>query len=204
MNADPSSVPVETVEAIVGGYHGDPFSTLGQHVTDTGLIIRAFVPQAASATVVDRQSAESYPMSRVHDGGFFELSLPDRGQPLDYLLRLVATDGQEALYEDPYAFSQTISEYDEYLLAEGTHRRLYDALGSHLHEVGGIRGVRFAVWAPNALRVSVVGNFNNWDGRRHVMRFHHGSGVWDIFMPGLGLGALYKYEIKPGIWTTPS
>jgi 1,4-alpha-glucan branching enzyme len=135
-------------------------------------------------------------MSRVHDGGFFEVSLPDHGQTLDYFLQLTVADGQEVLYEDPYAFSQAISEYDEYLLAEGTHRRLYDALGAHLHEVGGIRGVRFAVWAPNALRVSVVGDFNNWDGRRHVMRFHHGSGVWDIFMPGLGLGALYKYEIK--------
>ncbi|UCG23750.1 MAG: 1,4-alpha-glucan branching protein GlgB [Chloroflexota bacterium] len=196
MNANPSTVPAETVEAIVGGYHGDPFSILGQHATDTGVAVRAFVPQAVEAAVVERLSTESHPMTRAHDGGYFELFLPGRSQAFDYSLQLEMADGQKVLYEDPYAFSQTISEYDEYLLAEGTHRRLYDALGAHLHEVSGVRGVRFAVWAPNALRVSVVGDFNNWDGRRHVMRHHHGSGVWDIFVPGLLLGVLYKYEIK--------
>lgn len=196
MNANPNSVPVETVEAIVGGYYGDPFGILGQHATDTGVIVRAFVPQATAATVVERRNAEGHPMTRVHVGGFFELLMPGREETFDYYLQLEMADGEKVLYEDPYAFSETISEYDEYFLAEGTHRRLYDALGAHLHEAGGLPGVRFAVWAPNALRVSVVGDFNNWDGRRHVMRYHHGSGVWDIFVPRLGLGALYKYETK--------
>jgi 1,4-alpha-glucan branching enzyme len=109
---------------------------------------------------------------------------------------MIRHDGEEVLYEDPYAFTETFSEYDEYLLAEGTHGRLYDLLGAHPDTINGVHGVRFAVWAPNALRVSVVGDFNSWDGRRHVMRFQHGSGIWDIFMPNIGVGTLYKYEVK--------
>ena len=101
------------------------------------------------------------------------------------------------LYEDPYAFPDLLSDYDEYLLAEGTHESVYETLGAHILEMRGRKpAFAFAVWAPNAERVSVVGDFNQWDGRRHPMRFHHSSGIWDIFIPGLAEGTLYKYEVK--------
>ena len=196
MNQNIPTVPTDEVEAIVGGYHGDPFSVLGPHVGEANLTIRAFLPQASGAEVIDRQSAIVYSMNKLHDGGFFEATIPELTEAIDYYLQLKLHDGNVVLYEDPYAFSNTFSDYDEYLLAEGTHHRLYDLLGAHQAEFNGVAGVRFAVWAPNALRVSLVGEFNNWDGRRHVMRFQHGSGIWDIFMPAIGLGALYKFEIK--------
>ncbi|MFN2222653.1 MAG: 1,4-alpha-glucan branching protein GlgB, partial [Candidatus Promineifilaceae bacterium] len=186
----------DDIDAIIGGYHGDPFSVLGPHLFGKDCYIRAFLPQAAQASAVDRHSGESYPMTRLHEAGIFEAVVAGAGKSTDYRLKLTLHNGQEILYEDPYAFPSTISDYDEYLLAEGTHHRLYKVLGAHQDEVNGVKGVRFAVWAPNALRVSVVGDFNNWDGRRNVMRHQFGSGVWDIFLPGLGPGTLYKYEIK--------
>jgi 1,4-alpha-glucan branching enzyme len=186
----------EEVEAIAGGYHGDPFAVLGPHAVGEDLYIRAFLPQAAQISVIDLEHNVEYPMGRLHDAGLFEAVIRGDGDSTTYRLKAIMNDGNEVLYEDPYAFGSTFSDYDEYLLAEGTHRRLYELLGAHPGEMNGITGVRFAVWAPNALRVSVVGDFNNWDGRRHVMRHQLGSGVWDIFLPGLGPGTLYKYEIK--------
>jgi len=191
-----SSLAPDQINAIVGGYHGDPFSVLGPHLTDSGLCVRAFLPQAAAAIVIVRNNEKSFSMTRLHETGFFEAFIPEVDQIVDYQLQITSFDGNIVLYEDPYAFGETFTDYDEYLLAEGTHHRLYEMLGAHLSEYKGVSGVRFAVWAPNALRVSVVGDFNNWDGRRHVMRFHHGSGVWDIFIPELTTGTLYKYEIK--------
>jgi 1,4-alpha-glucan branching enzyme len=186
----------DEIAAIVGGYHGDPFAVLGPHVIDADCYVRAYLPQAAQVAVVDRETGASHPMKKLHEAGLFETVVAGGGESTDYRLKVLLHGGEEVLYEDPYAFGSTISDYDEYLLAEGTYRRLYEVLGAHPVEIRGVSGVRFAVWAPNALRVSVVGDFNNWDGRRHVMRHHYGSGVWDIFLPGLGPGTLYKYEIK--------
>src|SRR5690606_24319054 len=100
------------------------------------------------------------------------------------------------IYEDPYRFPPTLGEYDEYLLAEGTHARIYEQLGAHLMVVDDVAGTRFAVWAPGAERVSVIGDFNEWDGRRHPMRKHINSGIWELFIPNVKSGAIYKYEIK--------
>jgi 1,4-alpha-glucan branching enzyme len=186
----------ESIEAVIRGEHKDPFSVLGPHLTADGLIVRTFVPQALFASVVDIESGEKFAMERINLAGFFECHIKGRETAFDYQIEITFESGGVLLYEDPYAFPDLMSGYDEYLLAEGTHIRMYDKLGAHVAEINNRSGVRFAVWAPNALRVSVVGEFNQWDGRRHPMRQHHNSGIWDIFIPGLDEGTLYKYEIK--------
>ncbi|MEJ2747416.1 MAG: 1,4-alpha-glucan branching protein GlgB [Anaerolineae bacterium] len=184
------------VDAIIGGYHRDPFSILGPHETEEGLAIRAFLPFATAVTVVPDSGEADVPMNQVHEPGFFQAILPDHAIPFAYQFRITTYAGDIILQDDPYAYPSLISEFDEYLLAEGTHLHSYEQLGAHIRESNGRTGVLFAVWAPSALRVSVVGNFNQWDGRRHPMRYHIDSGIWEIFIPGLGQGALYKYEIK--------
>ncbi|HEX5727126.1 MAG TPA: 1,4-alpha-glucan branching protein GlgB [Longimicrobiaceae bacterium] len=191
------------VRQIVDGEHPDPFRVLGPHRVALGgevrLVVRAFLPGAAAASVVHRDGGGAVPMERVHPAGFFEGVLPPGAESFPYRLQVEWERGGDALLADPYAFPPTIDEFDLYLMAEGTHLRLYDVLGAHPDEVEGERGVRFAVWAPAARRVSVVGDFNAWDGRRHAMRHHRVAGVWEIFIPGLEAGAIYKYELRaPG------
>ena len=188
------SVSAGDIEAIVGGYHGNPFAVLGPHEVDGGLAIRVFLPQAAEVSVLIQD--QTHPLARIHWDGFFEVVLPNVALGTPYQLQVQTHNGETTLYTDPYAFDSALGEMDRYLLAEGTHEKAYEQLGAHLIDNNGTPGVRFTVWAPNARRVSLVGDFNNWDGRRHPMRFHHGSGLWEIFIPGLTQGSLYKYEIK--------
>ncbi len=195
LDLDLPTVSSSAIEAIVNAYHGDPFSVLGPHPVDGGLSVRAFVPNVQSVVVL-LESGKEIEMSRVHSDGFFEAAIPRAKVPLLYRLRWMDFDGNSRIHEDPYRFPPTLSDYDEYLLAEGTHARIYEQLGAHRMTVEAVDGVRFAVWAPSAARVSVIGNFNQWDGRRHPMRLHHDSGIWELFLPGLGTGELYKYEIK--------
>lgn len=190
------TVPEGAIEAVVGAYHGDPFSVLGPHNVGDGVAIRAFLPDARSVDVVAAGEDKSFPMSRVHADGFFEVFIPDKKLPFYYRFRATDPAGNEVLHEDPYRFPPTLGDYDEYLMAEGTHARIYEQMGAHLATVDDVPGVRFAVWAPSAQRVSVIGDFNKWDGRRHPMRLHVNSGIWELFIPGLGEGTLYKYEIK--------
>jgi 1,4-alpha-glucan branching enzyme len=184
------------IERIARGEHHDPFAVLGAHpVRANGKqlwAVRAFLPGAEEASVVHDGGAVE--MQRLHPEGFFEAQVPPR--TANYRLEVRQTEGEE-LVEDPYRFPSTLSDFDLHLLAEGTDLQLFDKLGAHLLELEGVRGVRFAVWAPNARRVSVVGAFNQWDGRRHPMRLHPGSGIWEIFIPELEAGAYYKYEILP-------
>jgi 1,4-alpha-glucan branching enzyme len=187
---------MEEIEAIIGGYHGDPFGILGPHVTDQGLVIRAFLPFATAVSIVPEDQQPAVPMEQVHEAGFFQAILPGHNAPIPYQFNIETHGGDTLLYEDAYAFPSLISEFDEYLLAEGTHLHSYEQLGAHIRELNGRTGVLFAVWAPSAQRVSVVGEFNQWDGRRHPMRFHGDSGIWEIFIPGIGEGTLYKYEVK--------
>lgn len=191
------TLPPETIAAIAGGYHGAPFDVLGPHPVEGGVVARAFLPQADQVSLVEKVGAqERFPMQRINDEGFFEVLLPERQLPLAYALQLTYPDGSTALHEDPYRFPALLTDYDEYLFGEGTHLHIYQKLGAHLTEVDGCDGVRFAVWAPNAQRISVVGDFNQWDGRRHPMRLHQNTGIWELFLPGLQEGMLYKYEIK--------
>ncbi|HEV2896249.1 MAG TPA: 1,4-alpha-glucan branching protein GlgB [Pseudaminobacter sp.] len=181
------------VEAIVSGRHGDPFSVLGVHEAGSGLVARCFVPHAEFVTAFTLQGKKAGELARVHDAGFFEgkLSIRKR-QPLKYLAR---NAGGEWHLTDPYSFGPVLGPMDDYFIAEGSHLRLFDKLGAHLISHEGASGVHFAVWAPNARRVSVVGDFNEWDGRRHSMRHRIDTGIWEVFVPDLGAGRPYKYEI---------
>jgi len=180
------------IDAIAHGRHGDPFAVLGPHDTADGCSIRAFLPNADGATVIGRSNGQVLgALQRLHPDGFWAGTIPARAP---YTLRFDTPLGP---YEtaDPYAFPPTLGPLDLHLLGEGRHRDLGHVLGAHPAEMEGIPGVRFAVWAPNASRVSVVGDFNFWDGRRHPMRRHTGAGVWDLFIPGVAAGAIYKYEL---------
>ncbi|MCL6545073.1 MAG: 1,4-alpha-glucan branching protein GlgB [Bryobacteraceae bacterium] len=184
------------MEAVAGGYHGDPFRVLGPHEVRAhnkppGWIVRAFLPQAASAEVVLEEEAR--PMRRRHSEGIFEAAFT--GSPRPYRLRIQRHDGTTEEFEDPYRFPPLLTSFDLHLHAEGTLYEAYHSLGAHLVEVDGVPGVRFAVWAPNAEVVSVVGDFNDWDTRRHPMRLREG-GVWEIFLPGVAEGARYKYFVR--------
>ncbi|HEX2093088.1 MAG TPA: 1,4-alpha-glucan branching protein GlgB, partial [Longimicrobiaceae bacterium] len=188
------------VNLLVHGDHSDPFRVLGMHRVSLGgeirLVVRAFLPVASRVSVVNTATGEAIPMERTHGAGFFETVLPRGTESFPYRLRIGLPEGEEREVADPYAFGSTVGDFDLYLLGQGTHYRLWDLLGAHVCEMDGVAGTRFAVWAPNARRVSVVGDFNGWDGRRHVMRAHPGVGVWEIFLPGLEPGTVYKYEIR--------
>jgi 1,4-alpha-glucan branching enzyme len=186
---------LDSAALIAAADHPDPFAFLGMHEADGGLVVRAFLPGARAAEVIERDGGHRVAaMSRIHESGVFAGRLAHR-RPFAYRLRVDFGHGFDD-YEDPYRFGTLLGELDVYLLAEGTHHRAYERLGAHCLTLDGIAGVAFAVWAPNARRVSVVGDFNMWDGRRHPMRHRHESGVWELFIPGVAPGALYKYEIR--------
>ncbi|CAM4119834.1 1,4-alpha-glucan branching protein GlgB [Palleronia rufa] len=188
--------PASAIEAILRGQQGDPFRWLGMHRQDgKGIVLNAFLPDAAEVEVIDQKGKSAGPLERIHPEGFFHRAWPRRKSPFGYRLRCRNAAGHSWEFADPYAFGPVMGEMDEYLLAEGRHEELYRRLGAHPIDYGGVRGTAFAVWAPNARRVSVVGHFNAWDGRRHAMRRRGASGVWEIFLPGIGPGDLYKYEI---------
>ena len=191
------------VDLIVQANHWDPFSVLGpQEVTvgrSTQRTIRAFLPQASRAWVVDLQGGEPgkrSEMERIHPDGFFERSFPDRKSAFPYRLAVEDSAGHSWEFVDAYQFGPVLTDFDLHLLGEGTHHKNYERLGAHVRVHEGIRGVHFAVWAPNALRVSVIGNFNHWDGRRHPMRNCGANGIWEVFLPDLVQGEVYKFEIK--------
>ncbi len=183
----------DSIAALVEGQHYEPFAVLGQHQNNDGdgVVLRSFQPHADTVNLIT-ESGEVTPLEKTHPHGLFEISLPKR---LDsYQLELKKGEHTWKIV-DAYSLPSTLGDVDRHLFNEGTHQWLYQTLGSHVMEHQGITGVQFAVWAPNAKRVSVVGNFNEWDGRRHIMRSHPGSGVWDIFIPDLVGGELYKFEI---------
>ena len=181
------------IEAIVAGRHGDPFGLLGLHQYGKTWIVRAFVPGAQSLEVLGTGGKSLGQIAKRHDAGFFEgkVSLKER-QPLSYL---AANGGGQWTVADAYLLGPVLGPLDDYYIGEGNHLRLYDKLGAHQLNHEGHDGVHFAVWAPNASRVSVVGDFNGWDGRRHVMRKRLNTGIWEIFVPGAVDGQAYKYEL---------
>jgi len=183
----------QDIDALVRAEHRDPFSILGPHGDGAGgQFIRAYLPGALKVEVLDKDSGEERgELTATETPGLF---VGHFAQARPYLLR-TRWAGGEQVAEDPYSFGQLLGEMDLYLFAEGNHRDLSSCLGAQLQTVDGVDGVRFAVWAPNARRVSVVGDFNVWDGRRHPMRLRHPSGVWELFIPRLQAGELYKYEI---------
>ncbi len=191
--ADPAAIA-----AIAGGYHGAPFDILGQHLVtiDGGpaISIRTYQPQAKAVSV--KHGGDESLMEPVDDTGLYEAVFLGAKEIFPYRLAVTLPNGAEYEQEDPYRFGPVLTEFDLYLFGEGNHFELYQKLGAHLIVHEGVAGVVFAVWAPNGQRVSVVGNFNQWDGRRHPMRPRGASGIWELFIPGLAQGEVYKYEIK--------
>ncbi len=177
---------------IIEAKHHDPFSVLGRHEEGDKTVIRAFLPYAETV----RLGKKGLQMQRVPGTDFFEYYPTKNEIAGHYLLEWVDKDGHEHLECDPYTFLPVLPEFDQHLFGEGRHWHIYQKLGSHIQTIDGIDGVYFAVWAPNAERVSVIGDFNRWDGRCHPMRNLGGSGIWEIFIPGLKEGCLYKFEIR--------
>ncbi|MBA4105778.1 MAG: 1,4-alpha-glucan branching enzyme [Pirellula sp.] len=199
-----STVDVNAINPVIHGYHENPFEVLGPHVIEENgrqaLAVRAYLPQSQQAWLVDPRAGESKPMRRIHPAGLFEAicgpEIHDVEQGRTYQLRAVNSAGEQTTSHDPYAFPPLLSEYDLYLLGEGRHWQSYEKLGAHMRTIGGVTGVNFAVWAPNSESVSIVGDFNGWDRRKHAMRKHIPTGVWELFIPDAKPGLLYKYSVK--------
>jgi len=190
----------EHIKLIIKAEHWDPFQALGIHEVKTdgkkAITVRAFIPEADKAWVVDVVQNKSHEMEKTHKAGFFEKDFEKKKDFFQYKLKIKTSDNRIAEFFDPYSFLPVLSDFDLHLIGEGSHYKKYEKLGSHVMAVNGLKGIHFAVWAPNAKRVSVAGDFNNWDGRRHQMRVLGSSGVWEIFVPGLDEGEIYKFEIK--------
>ena len=193
----PQTVDTGAMNALLGAYHGDPFAVLGMHAAGNRLAVRILRPDARAITVLRVADGKKFPAKRLHEAGFFEAILPaGELEPFDYELEAVSHDGHPWTFHDPYSFGQILGPMDLHLFAEGNHYEVYKKLGAHTVEINGVKGCSFAVWAPNAQRVSVIGDFNGWDGRVHPMRKLLGSGIWEIFIPLVAEGAHYKFELK--------
>ena len=184
--------PRGAIQALVEGHHDDPFALLGAFAGPDGTFARAWLPGAETVEAHDLAETPLGGLARVDDAGLFEGHVAGAPQPLKYKAQ---GHGAEWWVTDPYTFGPVLGPTDDVLMAGGTHLRLHDKLGAHLIEHEGARGVHFAVWAPGARRVSVIGDWNDWDGRRHIMRRRADTGVWEIFLPDLGAGHAYKFEI---------
>ena len=193
--------PWPDVDAIVGGYHGRPYDVLGPHVTTVkgkeALAIRAFRPLDDAVFVLETATGKRTAMTRVHPAGFFEAVFARRKAPFAYRLIVADPAGNEYELEDPYRFTEFfLTDFEIYLHGEGNFYDIYEKMGAHFRTVDGVHGVNFAVWAPNAERVSVIGEFNAWDDRVHALQRRSESGIWEVFIPNLVEGTHYKLSIK--------
>jgi 1,4-alpha-glucan branching enzyme len=184
--------PQSAIAALLAGTHADPFSLLGPHAGPDGTFVRAILPGAEAASAYSLKGGLLGKLARVDASGLFEGALKGETQPLKYQC---SGGGHSWWVTDPYSFGPVLGPIDDVLMAQGTHQRLFDKLGSHLVDHEGASGVHFAVWAPNAAHVSVVGDFNDWNASRHQMRRRTDIGVWEIFLPDIGEWAAYKYRI---------
>jgi 1,4-alpha-glucan branching enzyme len=192
-----TTVSPHDLQLLLNAEHPDPFGFLGLQESNGQLVVRAFRPDAKSLTVVDRNDRERrFPAERMSEEGFFEASLKGAESRFDYVLEVDRWTGERFQVADPYSFGTLLGELDMHLFCEGNHYEIYKKLGAHLSEINGHHGVVFSVWAPNAQRVSVIGDFNGWDGRVNPMRKRTESGVWEIFIPEVTEGAHYKFELR--------
>ena len=192
-----AGVPRDEISRFVKGLHSDPFGVLGPHKIGDGVEVRVFRPDARAIEVVlDREPDNPIAAERIDKEGFFCVTVPGAGSDIPYHLRIVKPDGSEEFTRDAYQYGPIMGDIDLHLFSEGQHWKIYEKLGAHLQAIGDATGVYFAVWAPNAQRVSVVGDFNHWDGRVNPMRKLLGAGVWELFLPGIKQGAHYKFEIR--------
>jgi 1,4-alpha-glucan branching enzyme len=199
-----TQVDLGAIAPVVHGYHHNPFEVLGPHEIEAGgrkaLAIRAYLPESQQVWLVDQQHGISQPMRRIHPAGLFEAicspEVYNRQTGRTYQFCSVNQAGEQTTMHDPYSFPNLLTDYDLHLLGEGRHWDSYRRLGAHVREIHGIKGVNFAVWAPNAESVSVIGDFNGWDRRKHAMRKHIPGGIWELFVPDMQLGTLYKFSVK--------
>ena len=212
-----TQLSLSEVAAVVDGTHQNPSSLLGAHPIDyrgqTSWAVRGFIPQAQAAWVVDSVSGVKRPMRRIHPAGFFEAICDlavDQGSNDNaadasrsrYRIQIANQQGEVIDMQDPHSVPSLLTDFDQYLLAEGKHQELYNYLGAQLRQVDGVSGVNFAVWAPNARAVQVVGDFNGWDGRKHAAKPQGSLGIWELFVPGAKAGDKYKFRIhnEQGEW----
>ena len=193
----------ETIEHLLHGDFQEPRSVLGFHEVrkkngQRVWIVRVLETEASKVYLFwdDQTEAEAVLMKNIHSGGLFELKIPPRAELKPYRLKIIYKDGNKHIRHDPFYFSPQFTEFDQFLFGQGNHHRLYHKLGAHPVTLDGVPGTLFAVWAPNAKRVSVVGDFNLWDGLKHPMQIIGGSGIWEVFIPEVSVGTLYKFEIK--------
>ena len=192
-----AGVPRDEIIRFVKGLHSDPFGVLGPHKIGDDVEVRVFRPDARAIEVVlDREPDNPIAAERIDEEGFFCATVPGAARDVPYHLRIVKPDGSEEFTRDAYQYGPIMGDIDLHLFSEGQHWKIYEKLGAHLQTIGDATGVYFAVWAPNAQRVSVVGDFNHWDGRVNPMRKLLGAGVWELFLPGIKQGAHYKFEIR--------
>ena len=192
------TVSAKEVDQIARNLLHDPFIILGPHRLEgkNGWVVRAWIPDARTVFVLHPVSRSEFPMHPVHSDHFFEVQIPEWDQLPNYQLHIIAENGHERFVHDPYFFLPQLGELDLYLFGKGDHHTIYEKLGGHPTIIDGVQGVYFAVWAPNARNVSVVGDFNQWHGGKHQMRVLGHSGIWELFIPEIGVGEKYKYEIK--------
>jgi 1,4-alpha-glucan branching enzyme len=189
-----TTINATDLDTLIRREHHDPHSVLGAHPADAGVVIRAFRP-AACAITAHLEGGDDLELEQIHPAGLFEGVVEGAELPLRYRLELDYGSAGTFTIDDPYSFPPTLGELDTYLAGEGRHEQLYAKLGAHVREHEGVQGTAFAVWAPAARAVSVVGDFNSWDGRLHAMRSLGSSGIWELFLPEVGPGSRYKYEI---------
>ena len=195
MPATQKPVLDEAIAALIRGAHRDPFAVLGPHADESGaVVVRAFQPAARSIELRVVATGALVPMTKRDPAGLFEGRI--EGNAPDYRLRITFPADHVVELDDPYRYGQVLTDFDLHLLGEGTHYRAFEKLGAHRVTVGTTTGVHFAVWAPNADRVSVIGDFNGWDGRVNPMRLLAPGGIWEIFVPDLPDGEKYKFEIR--------
>ncbi|MFC1837626.1 1,4-alpha-glucan branching enzyme, partial [Thermodesulfobacteriota bacterium] len=187
----------ENIDRIINSDHHDPFQVLGLHfIQEDSRVaqVRTFQPHAESVQIIT--GGKKQPMFKVREEGLFEIVLQEFSDPFPYEFEIKYHDGNSYTISDPYRFLPQLGDMDRYLFNSGTHYKLYDKLGAHRTHIENIEGTMFRVWAPSARRVSVVGNFNSWDGRVHQMRSLEKSGIWELFIPGIAEGELYKFEVR--------
>ncbi|MBR1866328.1 MAG: 1,4-alpha-glucan branching enzyme, partial [Lachnospiraceae bacterium] len=181
-------------ESLVAGYHDNPHHILGMHETTDGVYINAYYPGVEGVTAVCKHTQEAYELTSDRIHGFYSVKIPDR-KSFVYYLEVTYPGGTKKKIQDPYAFEPVLDAIDISRFHDGVHYEIYEKLGAHPCMLDGVEGVLFAVWAPHAVRVSVVGNFNGWNGRIHIMRRIEYSGLFELFIPGIQPGEIYKYEI---------
>jgi 1,4-alpha-glucan branching enzyme len=194
------TISLQEMYQIVYQEHRDPFQVLGMHKLSwqgkTHVVARCFLPKAREAVIVSLSDHKTYAMKRFHPDGFYEVVCADKSEVFPYQIQIVDHSGRSDIFYDSYAFLPGLGDLDLYFLREGSHYRSFEKLGAHITTNNGVAGVLFAVWAPNARSVSVIGSFNGWDRRFHMMRMLGDSGVWELFIPGLAQGIAYKYQLR--------